>query len=104
MVPGGFQFGGKRQWCCFHWETLPSLVVDGQSHHLHGVGVMADRCLSMTTRNVGLQGKLGGGEGIEGLYGSITRSGMQKILDSLVENCQLNNNSHVVDVGAGLGR
>ena len=51
-----------------------------------------------------LQGKLGGGEGIEGLYGSITRSGMQKVLDSLVKNCSLRNESHIVDIGAGLGR
>ena len=47
---------------------------------------------------------MGGGEGIEGLYGSITRSGMQKILDCLVASCCLTKDSHIVDVGAGLGR
>ena len=51
-----------------------------------------------------MQGKLGGGEGIEGLYGSITRSGMQKILDCLAASCHLTKESHIVDVGAGLGR
>ena len=51
-----------------------------------------------------LQGKLGGGEGVEGLYGSITRSGMQKVLDCLSAKCGLASNSHFVDIGAGLGR
>ena len=51
-----------------------------------------------------MKGRLGGGEGIEGLYGSITRSGMQKILDCLATSCFLTKESHIVDVGAGLGR
>ena len=51
-----------------------------------------------------LQNKLGGGEGIEGLYGSLTRTGMQKVLHSLSKSCGLDQTSRLVDVGAGLGR
>lgn len=50
------------------------------------------------------QGKLGGGEGVEGLYGSITRSGMQKVVAALQSECGLNRDSCLVDIGAGLGR
>ena len=50
------------------------------------------------------QNNLGGGEGIEGLYGSITRTGTQKVLASMVEHCGLGSESSLVDVGAGLGR
>lgn len=50
------------------------------------------------------QNKLGGGEGIEGLYGSLTRTGMQKVLHSLSKSCGLDQSSRLVDVGAGLGR
>ncbi|KAK2076414.1 hypothetical protein QBZ16_000939 [Prototheca wickerhamii] len=51
-----------------------------------------------------IENNLGGGEGIEGLYGSITRTGTQKILASMVEHCGLGSESSLVDVGAGLGR
>ena len=51
-----------------------------------------------------VQNKLGGGEGIEGLYGSLTRTGMQKVLHSLSKSCGLDKSSRLVDVGAGLGR
>ncbi len=51
-----------------------------------------------------LQNKLGGGEGIEGLYGSLTRTGMQRILDSLTLHCGLGSDSRLVDIGAGLCR
>ena len=51
-----------------------------------------------------LQSKLGGGEGIEGLYGSLTRTGMQKVLHSLSKSCGLDKTSRLVDIGAGLGR
>ncbi|PNH02098.1 hypothetical protein TSOC_011949 [Tetrabaena socialis] len=50
------------------------------------------------------ENKLGGGEGIEGLYGSITQNSMQKVLDCLRRNCGLDIRSTVVDIGAGLGR
>jgi hypothetical protein len=51
-----------------------------------------------------LQNKLGGGEGIEGLYGSINQSGMKKVINCLQQFCNLNSSSHLVDIGAGLGR
>ncbi len=51
-----------------------------------------------------MQNKLGGGEGIEGLYGSLTRTGMAKVLHSLSKSCGLDQTSRLVDVGAGLGR
>lgn len=50
------------------------------------------------------QGRLGGGEGVEGLYGSITCSGMQRIVAALETHCRMGAGSCLVDVGAGLGR
>ena len=50
------------------------------------------------------QNKLGGGEGVEGIYGSITKKGMQKIWSKLQHACGFDHNSILVDVGAGLGR
>ena len=50
------------------------------------------------------QTKLGGGEGVEGLYGSLKRTGMQRVLDCMVAKCQMGKSSHLVDIGAGLGR
>ena len=41
---------------------------------------------------------------MEGLYGSLKRLSMQAILDLLVSKCGLCSKSHLVDVGAGLGR
>lgn len=41
---------------------------------------------------------------MEGLYGSINRSGMQKIVDCMRASCGLDGSSHLVDIGAGLGR
>ena len=51
-----------------------------------------------------MQNKLGGGEGIEGLYGTLACSGMQRVLDCLVAQCGLAPHSRLVDVGAGIGR
>ena len=51
-----------------------------------------------------LQNNLGGGEGVEGLYGSITGSFMQRILSCMRQHCGLGPDSHLLDVGAGLGR
>lgn len=51
-----------------------------------------------------LQKQLGGGEGIEGIYGSITQKGTQRIFSSLHHNCGMGHDSVLVDVGAGLGR
>lgn len=50
------------------------------------------------------QNKLGGGEGIEGLYGTLARSGMQRVLDCMQQHCDLEPSSRLVDVGAGIGR
>ncbi|GIL61222.1 hypothetical protein Vafri_15627 [Volvox africanus] len=50
------------------------------------------------------ENKLGGGEGIEGLYGSITQASMQKVLDCLKRNSGLDSRSVFIDIGAGLGR
>lgn len=51
-----------------------------------------------------LQNQLGGGEGVEGLYGSITQMGMSKVLDALKESCGLDSKSVFIDIGAGIGR
>ncbi|KAK9904097.1 hypothetical protein WJX75_004484 [Coccomyxa subellipsoidea] len=51
-----------------------------------------------------LENKLGGGEGIEGLYGTLACGGMQKVLDCMAANCGLKSTSRLVDVGAGIGR
>ena len=56
------------------------------------------------SRDFSLQTQLGGGEGIEGIYGSITGSHMQRILESMKARCGLGPRSCLVDVGAGLGR
>ncbi|GLI65751.1 hypothetical protein VaNZ11_009351 [Volvox africanus] len=50
------------------------------------------------------ENKLGGGEGIEGLYGSITQASMQKVLECLKRNSGLDSRSVFIDIGAGLGR
>jgi hypothetical protein len=47
---------------------------------------------------------LAGGEGIQGIYGSISSSGMQKIFDSMNEHCGFDNASRLLDIGSGLGR
>jgi hypothetical protein len=53
---------------------------------------------------VSAQNKLGGGEGVEGLYGSIKKSGMDKVLGCMRDKCGLDASSVLVDIGAGLGR
>lgn len=50
------------------------------------------------------ENKLGGGEGVEGMYGSITGGGMTKIIDCLMSKAGLCDASTLVDVGAGIGR
>lgn len=50
------------------------------------------------------QNRLGGGEGVEGLYGSITCTGTQKVLAAMSKHCGLDKDSVLVDIGAGLGR
>jgi len=51
-----------------------------------------------------MQNNIGGGEGVEGLYGSITGTHMQRMLALMREDCGLDASSHLVDIGAGLGR
>lgn len=51
-----------------------------------------------------IENKLGGGEGVEGLYGSIKKSGMDRVLECMGRECGLDARSVLVDVGAGLGR
>lgn len=52
----------------------------------------------------GSKGNVGGGEGMEGIYGSLTLNGMQSVVTSLQRFCGLKAESGFVDVGAGLGR
>jgi hypothetical protein len=47
---------------------------------------------------------MGGGEGTVGVYGSIARPGMQKVLDALRCHTGMSGSSILVDVGSGLGR
>lgn len=51
-----------------------------------------------------LQGRLGGGEGVCGIYGSITQTGMKRVFDCLRHSTGLDGASTLVDIGAGLGR
>lgn len=62
------------------------------------------RSATLTHAHEHPQSKLGGGEGVEGIYGSITATGMQKIFDCMHHSCALNAKSALVDIGAGLGR
>ena len=52
----------------------------------------------------GVQSNLGGGEGLEGIYGTLTRHYMQLVLESLSAHCGLVASSSLIDVGSGLGR
>ena len=51
-----------------------------------------------------LENRLGGGEGLEGCYGSITEKNMQKIFESMKKHTQFDQSSILIDIGAGLGR
>eukprot|EP00890_Picochlorum_soloecismus_P002356 jgi/Picsp_1/3120/NSC_05961-R1_protein len=51
-----------------------------------------------------IENNIGGGEGVEGLYGSIRGASMEKILQCMKEKCNLNDKSHLMDVGSGLCR
>ena len=56
-----------------------------------------------------LQGHVGGGEGVQGCYGSITQAGMGHILTVLQQDAALGTDvldarSNLWDMGAGLGR
>lgn len=46
-----------------------------------------------------------GGNGYNGaIYGELTMRSMQRVLNILVEKCDLNSTSRFIDVGAGLGK
>ncbi|GMH45995.1 hypothetical protein BSKO_13959 [Bryopsis sp. KO-2023] len=47
---------------------------------------------------------LGGGEGLVGVYGTITLTGMRLIFHALTTKCDFSHESSLVDIGAGLGR
>lgn len=50
------------------------------------------------------QNKVGGGEGCEGCYGTLTRAGAQRIFAELAAAAGLGPASVLIDVGAGIGR
>ena len=50
------------------------------------------------------EARLGGGEGMQGIYGSITQASMSRVLDALAAETALGPDSIMLDVGAGLGR
>lgn len=50
------------------------------------------------------QNKVGGGEGVEGCYGTLTRNGVQQIMEAMADVCGLSKDSILVDIGAGIGR
>ncbi|KAG7672736.1 hypothetical protein NADE_001449 [Nannochloris sp. 'desiccata'] len=64
----------------------------------------AKQVRAMYSIMTGIENNLGGGEGVEGLYGSITGMHMQRMLAIMREHCGLDASSHLVDIGAGLGR
>lgn len=50
------------------------------------------------------QKALGGGEGLLGVYGTITLNGMHTIIQGMKTNCSFSKESSLIDVGSGLGR
>ena len=59
---------------------------------------------SLQPVSTALQNKVGGGEGLEGCYGSITQTGVSEVYAALKEHAGLGKDSVLVDVGSGLGR
>ena len=51
-----------------------------------------------------MQKVIGGGEGIVGMYGSLTEGAADKVLRSLAVRCGFGPNSVFVDIGAGIAR
>ncbi|CAK4693454.1 hypothetical protein LEN26_006474 [Aphanomyces euteiches] len=49
-------------------------------------------------------GALGGNGAGGAIYGEITKKSMGNIIDFMVENCELNENSVFLDIGSGLGK
>ena len=52
----------------------------------------------------GAENKVAGGEGLVGIYGSLTGASMQRIFSTLKTDCGFNERSVFLDIGAGLGR
>lgn len=51
-----------------------------------------------------MQNKVGGGEGLVGIYGSMTQAGTRAIMAAMAEHACMGPDSILVDIGAGLGR
>ena len=49
-------------------------------------------------------GTLGGNGSNGAIYGELTMHSMQKVVDLMVAQCALNNQSRFIDVGSGLGK
>jgi hypothetical protein len=49
-------------------------------------------------------GTLGGNGTTGAIYGELTMGSMQKIINLMIEKCELNNQSRFIDVGSGLGK
>jgi hypothetical protein len=49
-------------------------------------------------------GSIGGNGTTGAIYGELTIGSMQKVIDILVEKCELTHSSRFIDVGAGLGK
>lgn len=50
------------------------------------------------------QNQVSGGEGNDGVYGTLTPASMQTVLDALRQHCGLKPESVLLDLGAGVGR
>jgi len=50
------------------------------------------------------ENRVGGGEGVIGIYGSLNAASMEKILTAMHDRCGLCEQSHLIDIGSGLGR
>jgi hypothetical protein len=49
-------------------------------------------------------GALGGNGSTGAIYGELTMRSMQKIINYMIENCELNDQSRFIDIGSGLGK
>ena len=65
------------------------------------VGARAQKAYSII-RNC--TGTLGGNGTTGAIYGELTMGSMQKIINLMVEQCELDNQSRFIDVGSGLGK
>jgi hypothetical protein len=51
-----------------------------------------------------LTGSIGGNSNVGPIYGELTMSSMQKMVNLMVEHCDLNRESRFIDVGSGIGK